>query len=401
MSKTINKTIYDGEYIVLPLKENNAEYILESTMYRMDTNEIVFNSINYFDTGDKIEGVFSGKSVVYKLDLRNIHELMQSEEFPTDTESILIVSVEPGYYAKLALDVVDENPVEPDDKTMAEIRHETAINLIMNGTEIGTWYQSFKNGILCEEYHHTGLEKVVAMEDSSPYILALEDQHHYVIYAEIYNIDNELRKYYREIFTGENMISDDTNPKHTTNHSVYITAEGIDIKSGTGFNTDMDRLKITRPSNTTTMIRLVDLGTYDKDTVDLLRWKAGYELGDQLNNDPDRKHIQSISFKHNYDVFSGTLACNVSGYHDLVIMQCKRNILTDDTIIGVLNPDEPIIDRHCFAGCALHDIGTDVASMDSGQYLFMSIDTSVFYDDSVYSIDIYGVPDKVEETPED
>lgn len=402
MSSAINKTIYDGEYVVFPLKENNAEYILESTMYHMGTNEVVVNTINYFDTGDKIEGVFSGKSVIYKLDLRNIHNLMQSEEFPTDTDTILIVSVEPGYYAKLSLDVVDENPVEPiDDKTMAEIRHETAINLITNGTEILTWYQSFKNGDFHEVCHHTALEKMIAIEDDSTYILSLEDHHHYVIYAEIYNDNNELRKYYREIFTGENMIESDPKLKHITEYNAQITPEGIDIDVVINLNINNECLNIIRPCETTAMIRLVDLGTYDQNDTDLLRWHAGYELGDQLNKDPDRKHIQSISFKHNHDIFSGTLACNVSGYHDLVIIQCKHNILTDNTITGILNPDETINDSRCFVGCALHDIGTDVASMNSGQYLFMSIDTSVFYDDSVYSIDIYGVPDKVEETPED
>lgn len=397
-----DKTIYNGEYVVFSLKENNVKYVLESTMYRIDTNKLVSNNINYFATGNKIEGIFSGKSVVYKLDLKNNHNLKTAEQFPTNGDTVLIVSVEPGYYAKLTLDVVDENPVETiDNKTMSEIRHETAINHIMNGTEIITWYQSFKNGDFCTECHHAGLDKVIAIEDGGTYVLSLEDHHHYAIYAEIYNDNNELRKYYREIFTGENMIENDPKLKHIIEYNTQITPEGIDIDVVINLTINNECLRIIRPDKTTAMIRLVDLGVYDQNDIDLLRWKSGYELGDQLNNDPDRKQIQCMSFTKYPEVFNGTLAFNISGYHDIVIMQHKRNFRTNITTIGILNPNEANIDRSCFAGCSVHDIGTDVASMNSGKYLFMSIDTSVLEDGYSYLIDIYGVPGKVEETPED
>lgn len=403
MSTSVNKTIYDGEYVVFPLKENNVEYKLESTIWHTDTNKMVSYNVNYFATGNKIEGIFSGQSVVYKLDLKNDHDLKTAEEFPTDTESILIVSVEPGYYAKLTLDVVDENSAEPiDSKTMAEIRHETAINHIMNGTEIGTWYQSFTNGNFHVEHHHTGLEKVVAMKDDSPYILSLEDHHHYAIYAEIYNDNNELRKYYREIFTGENMIEDDPQLKHIIQYKAQITSEGIDIDYVINLNIDNESLKIIRPYNTTAMIRLVDLGEYEQNDMDLLRWKAGYELGDKLYRDGDRRHIQNMRFVGGYAVMNGTMMVDISGYHDLVIVESITNEYLCTSSNAIINPDNPMIDDRCFTDCTIKEVETDVEGMRPGTYLIMNIDADAMNTHSIYDINIYGTQNKQEdETPID
>lgn len=393
-----DKTIYNGEYVVFPLKENNVKYVLESTMYRIDTNKLVSNNINYFATGNKIEGIFSGKSVVYKLDLKNNHNLKTAEEFPTNGDTVLIVSVEPGYYVKLTLDVVNETPVETiDNKTMAEIRHETAINLIMRGTEIVTWYQSFKDGSFCAECHHTGLDKVIAIEDDGTYTLSLEDHRHYVIYAEIYNDNNELRKYYREIFTGENMIEDDPQIKHIIEYKAQITPEGIDIDYLINLNINNECLKVIRPDKTSAMIRLVDLGTYDQNDTDLLRWQAGYELGDLIYWDRDRKLMHHIELdKRKCCVFNGTLVFNISDYYDLVVVERVEH---DDATMHtcVINPDTKETSINCFAGCSIRYINDNIVDMPCEKYLVMDMDTSELKNGHNYEIEIYGIPNKKED----